>query len=259
MALLLLLRGIEMPKLKVSLIVFLLIPSVLFSQVDEIKRASSNRSSSGSASASGGSGGGDHSFAGDLAGDLFINFMFAGVVKAQQQRLGQKRDIPTTVSLDLLLQGAAQPSAYYILQPRIRGTWALFSTDFRINYLIEEDIEGPRHIRTNDWQALQLNLLNTRHVLLRLGGGVMQEAFGQDQSFPEWTAGFHFQPVISKYSGVAEYRSAEVRKEVSLFGQYRVFDRGYFHGFATAGCVYQKYYDNITTWGMQAGFVFKLY
>jgi hypothetical protein len=135
----------------------------------------------------------------------------------------------------------------------------LFSTDFRFNYLIEEDIDGIEYLRTNDWQILQINLITTRDLNVRIGGGVLQEAFNDRQSFPEWTAGFNYQALISRLGMVAEFRSSEPRKELSSFAQYRLFDRGSFHGFTTAGIVYQRYYGEVTTWGFQGGFMLRIY
>src|SRR4051812_10549089 len=105
-------------------------------QVSEIKSASSAHHSSGSASTGDGGGGFD------FLGNFMINIMFNGIVQAQTQMLARKHDVPTMVSLEMITQAAVQPASYYILNPRIRGNWALFSTDFRMNYLLEEGIDG---------------------------------------------------------------------------------------------------------------------
>jgi hypothetical protein len=226
-------------------------------QVNQIKSASSSHSSG---AVSGGYSGDSYNSAGSgFVADLIFNVMFGQVIQAQQQKLQRRHDVPTMVSFDLMVQAGAQPSVYYIVQPRIRANWALFSTDFRFNYLIEEDIDGPKHIRTNDWQILQLNLITTRTVTGRIGGGFIQEAYGGRNGFPEWTAAFTYQPHASRFGGMAEYRAANPRKEINGFLQYRIFDQRVVHGFATAGVVYQRYYQSITTWGMQAGLMLKIY
>lgn len=240
----------------VALLLFLSsVPLLSYSQVDAIKRAASSAGSAvikseGSSSSLQGSG---------VFVNLIFNLAFSEVVYAQQRRLEQKQNVPSTVSLDIMFQSAVQPSSYYILNPRIRGNWGLFSTDFRLNYLLEEDIDGVKHIRTDDWQILELNLVATRNATFRIGGGVMREAFGEERSYGEWTAALQIHPFNSRYGGGAEYRDAEVRKEVSGYMQYHLFDRGIVHGFATAGAAFQRYYDKINVWGMQGGLNLKLY
>jgi hypothetical protein len=225
-------------------------------QVARIKHASA---SSGS-SLSGGYSSGSDGYAGSgLMTDVMFNIMFGGVIEAQSHKLARRNDVPTMVSLDVMMQAAAQPSSYYIVQPRVRANWGLFSTDYRINYLIEDGIDGYKHIRTNDWQILELNLITTRDFIARIGGGVMQEKFEESRAFPEWTFGFHYQPILHRWGGYAEYRGAEVRKELSSFAQYRLFDHHILHGFATAGLLYQRYYSSITTWGFQGGLMLRFY
>jgi hypothetical protein len=239
-------------------LLLLLVSLPSLGQVNSIKSASSNSSggsSSGYTSGEGSSSGGGSFF----LVDLFFGDIIGGVAIAQQHKLQRKQHIPTLISLDVMAQVAAQPSAYYIINPRIRGNWGLFSTDFRLNYIIEEEFEGPVHIRTNDWQILQLNIITTRNVTARVGGGILYEAFSGGKSYSEWTAGFQYHPNESRLGAYAEYRGAEPRKEMNVFAQYNVFDRGRLHGFTTAGVVYQRYYESITTWGIQGGFMFKVY
>jgi hypothetical protein len=233
-----------------------LISFTAYSQVDQIKSASASHHSSGNSS--GGYSGDGAAGSGFLTNFLF-NIVFNQVIQAQQQKLQHRHEVPTMVSLDVMAQVAAQPSAYYIVQPRIRANWGLFSTDFRMNYLIEEGLHGATHIRTKDWQILQLNVITTRDINARVGGGVIQEAFGDRNGFPEWTAGFNYQPHSSRVGAMAEYRGSEPRKEVNACAQYRLFDNHAMHGFATAGLVYQRYYQSITTWGMQCGFLLRVY
>jgi hypothetical protein len=233
---------------------FLLMPFAAFSQVDQIKSSSSSHSSS-----SGGSNRSDGSGGSSFVGNFFFNFAVMQLIQAQQQKLQQRSDMPYIVSIDMIAQAAAQPSSYYIINPRIRGNWGLFSTDFRMNYLIEESADGIKHLRTNDWQIVEMNIVTTPDFLLRIGGGTMIEAFGGRNTFLEWTAGGQYQPRASKWGAVAEYRGAEVRKEVSGFAQYEVFDHRALHGYLTMGATYQRFYQTISTWGLQGGFVCKLY
>jgi hypothetical protein len=237
--------------LPVTFLLFLM-AGVAVAQVDEIKSASSSKGQ-GEARGGGSSGG-----SGNFMVDFFFQFMFAEMIKAQQQKVSRKHEIPSIISFDVMLQAAAQPSSYYIMHPRVRGNWGLFSTDFRLNYILEEDIDGVKHLRTNEWQVLQLNLVTTKDATVRIGGGMLYEAFEMKRSYPEWTAGVHIMP-FGKLGGVAEYRGSEVRKEVNAHFRYGFFERNRLHGYLTAGAVYQRYYSQVSVWGMQGGLVLSFY
>jgi len=232
-------------------IVFLFI-TCSHAQVDEIKGASSSKSS-------GETGGSSRGGGGAFVGDFFFQFMFGEMVRAQQNKLQQRHDIPSLVSFDVLLQTAVQPSSYYIVNPRIRGNWGIFSTDFRFNYILEEDIDGVKYLRTNDWQILQLNLITTRNVTFRIGGGVIYEAFGERNNYPEWTGAVHIRPFGEKLGGIVEYRGSEARQEVNGHLRYAFFEKGKLHGYLTAGAVFQRYYTQINVWGLQGGIAMSIF
>ncbi len=242
----------------------------IYAQVDEIKNASSSNSGSGGAK----SGSGDYNSdeggggcGGCGGGGIIIDFLFGGIAEWQSFKLRDNRErYPSMVSLDVMFQGAIKPSSYYMIWPRIRGNWGLFSTDFRINYLIEEDAEGFKHIRTNDWQVLQLNLVTSRFFTLKVGTGFLQEAFNTNEMFSESAFMlFVHAPDQTKSLGF-EYRfskdfetDANPRREFSVQYQHQLFSTGALHGYATVGGVYQKYYNVIEVWGVQAGLVFRIF
>ncbi len=128
----------------------------------------------------------------------------------------------------------------------------MFSTDFRVNYLIEEDIDGPKDLTTFDWQVIQLNVVTTKNVIGRVGFGVMNENFGTKQSIFESTFGLSILSNDHKLGGSLEYRVAKdfetdvtPRREISGSFEKQIFSTGSFHGFATLGVVYQRYYSDI--------------
>lgn len=231
-----------------------------FSQVDEIKSASkSNTERSGRGSSTDSNGG---------EGGFFVfDFFFEALPQWQSFKLREDRSrYPSMVSLDVMLQGGVKPSSYYLLWPRIRGNWGLFSTDFRMNYLIEEDIEGYKHIRTNDWQILQMNLITSRFITLRAGTGIMQEAFESKRSFNEtaFLLGVHApdqtKMVLFEYRFAKDWNTGlNPRREFSIQYQHQIFSAGSLHGNFSAGAVYQKYYNSIEIWGVQAGIVFRIF
>jgi len=244
------------PSILIFTFLMFLAGNSLFAQVNGIKSASSNYGSTSSVR----SGGSDAGYSGGyFVFDIFFNVVFGEIIRAQQNQLQRRHEVPGMISFEAMVQTGVQPSGYYLIHPRARVNWGLFSSDFRFNYLIEEGIDEVTHIRTNDWQILQLNLVRTRDVTFRIGGGIMTESYSGDKSFPEWTAALQFQPHTSKLGGVAEYRDAEVRTEVSAFAQYNLFNRAATHGFVTGGAVFQRYYNSISVWGMQGGLLFKFY
>ncbi|MFM8912201.1 MAG: hypothetical protein ACKOE6_04650, partial [Flammeovirgaceae bacterium] len=150
--------------------------------------------------------------------------------------------------------------------PRVRGYWGLFSTDFRFNYLLEESLTGNQDLGTFDWQILQLNIINTRHIIARLGGGMMQENFGGRGNFFESTYGVFGQSTNKKMGGTLEYRVAQdfisdriPRRELNLSFERRIFSHGYWNGYLMIGGVWQRYYERIGVWGIQAGIVFRIF
>jgi hypothetical protein len=228
-------------------------------QVDEIRSASNDNSSSGGEGSGRGSRGENVGF--------FVDFFFNGVVQWQAYKLESYRErYPSMVSMDIMFQGAVKPSSYYMLWPRIRGNGGLFSTDFRMNYLIEDDIDGYKHIRTNDWQILQLNLITSKYIMVRVGSGIMTEAFESKRRFNETSFMFDFHaPDLTKVIGF-EYRFAKdwntgvnPRRELSVQYQHQVLIAGALHGYLSAGVTYQKYYNSIEVWGMQGGLIFRIF
>ncbi|HEY3405556.1 MAG TPA: hypothetical protein VGK59_19370 [Ohtaekwangia sp.] len=242
----------------------LMLSSLLFSQavlaqVDAIKSASSGNSGSHSGSSDYSDDDGSDSELGFVLIDVFFTKLLPGVASWQQLKLEKKKVNPTVISFDVMLQSAIQPSSYYILNPRVRANWGLFSTDFRFTYLVEEDIEGYKHLRTDDWQILQLNIVTTRNVIARIGGGILHENFSGGKTFGEGTLGIHLQSNSQRLGGMIEYRWSEPRNEWNAQAQFRVFQSKAFNGYFTAGIVHQRYYDTVTAWGLQGGFMLRIF
>ncbi|HCW06208.1 MAG TPA: hypothetical protein DGG95_02460 [Cytophagales bacterium] len=234
------------------------------SQVNEIKSKSSSNASSKS-SGSSDSGSGSSACSGCSVNFYFELFKFVGATKAA--KLGKADSIHRIVSVETFFQGAIQPSSYYLFNPRIRGNWGLFSTDLRFNYLIEQNVgNGTSDLSTWDWQVLQLNLITSRNVTGRVGAGTLFETFGAKQTFFEWTTSFSFYSNDQKFIANAEYRlardyntSAVPRREINLSVEKMLFQSGAWHGYATLGGVYQRYYQSVSVWGLQVGLAFRIF
>ncbi len=111
------------------ILLFLSVAAV--SQVNDIKKRSSENSSRKSEGGHSGSSG---------SSNVAIFFdVFRLIGAAQSDKLHKADSIKRLVSLETFFQGAVQPSNYYLFNPRIRGNWGLFSTDFRVNYLLEDE------------------------------------------------------------------------------------------------------------------------
>ena len=228
---------------------------VLQAQVSEIKERSTGRSRSVETSSGGSSSTG--SFGGAFVAEIaFQSFQLFGVW--QEATLKKRAENENIVSLDLYLQTGIQPSSYYIVHPRLRANWGLFSTDFRFNYLIEEGVDGVEYLRTDDWQILQLNVLSFNNATFRVGGGILHEDFSGGKTFPEWTVAFQLQNNNRRVGGVVEYRTSEPRQEFSSHVQLRLVGTERFHVYGTGGLVFQRYYHTINVWGMQTGLMFRI-
>jgi hypothetical protein len=222
-----------------------------YGQVDDIKRESSQRSGGrreGSTYSSG------SAFAFDL-----VTFGIQGLIEWQTAKLQNRSNNPYLVSVDVIAQGAFQPSGYYILHPRLRANWGLFSTDFRMNYLIEESLEGLKHVRTTDWQVVQLNLVTERTVNFYIGFGFLKEEFNDNASFFEWSTAASVMPESLPIAFQVEYRHSDPRIELNGNVQYPVISMKSARLSFVAGCVYQRYYSSISVWGMQAGLMLKIF
>lgn len=234
----------------------LLVSSVAHAQVNEIKGASAGkgRSERGGRASSG------------AAAYFFIDFAVRTIIPWQMNTLQRRGEAPNILSLEVFGQAAIQPSTYYIFNPRIRGNWGIFLTDFRMNYMIEDKIGGPADLRTDDWQVLGLNLVNTRTVTARLSTGIMHEAFGDGKIFNESAAGISVMSPDQRIGGFGEFRwsrdfstGSNPRLEASVNVQRKLFDHNAMHMFATGGVMFQRYYNEINVWGVQAGFALKFY
>jgi hypothetical protein len=239
------------PLIVVLLLLSIMVPTRLAAQVGEIKTLSSG--SSGGHSEGGGGGGGGNV-------DIFFGVVqMAGMLEVwQREALRSKAENPDIISVEVYLQTAFQPSSYYIVTPRLRGNWGIFSTDFRLNYLLEETLDGVEYLRTTDWQILQLNVLALNNVTFRIGAGIITENFGEKKTYQEWTTAVQLLNKGHQFGGVVEYRWSAPRKEVSAHLQFKLFGTKHFHTFGTAGLMYQRYYSTVDVWGVQTGLLFRI-
>lgn len=198
---------------------------------------------------------------------MFFFFDMLRVLAVWQGNVLDKRDnVPQLVSLDVMMHAAVQPSSYYIFNPRLRGNWGILSSDFRVNYLLEQTVNGNSDLTTIDWQIVQLNFVNTKNVIVRAGAGFMQEQYADHLNFFESTVSSNLMFDDNKWGGFIEGRFAKdfstgaaPRREFNLHVQRQIFEAGPWHGMLTGGLQFQRWYSSINVWGMQGGFVLRLY
>jgi hypothetical protein len=220
-------------------------------QVSDIKKASSSRSSS---SENGGIGSATAAAAFEV-----LNLSVNALIEWQRVKLQDRAENPSIVSFEIMAVAAVQPSTYYIVNPRVRGNWGLFSTDFRLNYLIEEGLDGVRHIRTDDWQVIELNIITAPKVNFYVGWGFLHEAFGEGAYHNEWTTCLRISPSRTPFKVQAEYRHSVPRIEVNGNIQYPILTRAKSGIYLMVGGAFQQYYSSITVWGIQGGIMVKLH
>lgn len=245
----------------ITFMLMLMLASGLLAQVDDIKRKSSeNASKSSGSSESGSSSGG--------GGNLFGFINVTKLILVSQASILEKRDsVPRVVSFEVFAHGAMQPSNYYLALPRVRGNWGLFSTDFRFNYLYQQDQgQGYSDLSTIDWQVLQFNILNSKYVLAHVGFGTMYELFGAHQHFFEWTTGMSIMTNAQRLNFNWEFREAAdyqtgafPRREFNLSVEKQLFRAGRWRGYLTVGGLYQRYYSSVSVWGLQSGLTMRVF
>lgn len=244
--------------MRVICFLLIFVPFAALAQVGEIKKSSSaNSASHGTGAESGGSSSG---------ASFFFDIFFNGLGQWQKQRLQKESEQPSISSVEFYLQSAIQPSRYYVLWPRVRGNWGIFSTDFRINYLIEDDLDGYQHLSTSDWQIVQLNIIDSRYVTGRIGYGIMHENFSEGETFGEFGTMVFVHTPDHHVEGGLEYRVARdyatgavPRRECSVQLQRRVLSHGRLQGYVTGGGTFQRYYGATDVWGFTAGICMKIF
>lgn len=227
-------------------------------QVNDIKEASKSNSKGKSSGGDSGRGGGSN------INIFFVVDFFRFFGEWQKAVLDKADTVPGISNIELLANGAIQPSQYNIVNPRIRAKWGVFSTDARVNWLYEPSSKSS--LTSFDWQVIQFNFLNTRHANLRWGLGFMQENFGEHDSFFESAITGSYEFPRTGWGTFAEMRWAKdfetdavPRREFVLQAQRELTSQGAFHLYATGGLQFQRYYSSINVWGIQLGLVARFF
>lgn len=255
----------------IQLSVFMLLVSVVNAQVGDIKKQSdknssnknTNSGSKGNSAGSGSSGCSDDCFS--ACGAACTGFFIDLVIDGQSEYLSKKDDIPHMVSLDLMPHfGYVVSDESYIVMPRIRGNWAMFSTDLRYYSLIEKHSTWDFY-KTLDWQVIQINPVILQNFILRLGTGFMYENYSQT-FYNEHMLGFDL--LFNKDQMMVNFEerwaldynnNSTPRMETDIRFNYRVLETKSMDGYLMLGGQYQDYYSNVELWTTQLGFTFNIH
>jgi len=169
---------------------------------------------------------------------------------------------PFLKSIDLMLHGGYSINmGTYSVLPRIRGTYGLFSTDFRFNSLIEYNANKIEDYTIFEWQILQLNFVPVRAFNFRIGAGMLYEQY-TGKIYNENMIALGFQLLKSQMLIDLEGRACwdydsgnSVFQEVNLRLSQRIIKVGGTYIYAALGGVYQRYYPNIDIEGTTDFFI----
>ena len=259
----------------------LIVSNLSYGQVDDIKKGANSNKKQGSGNNQGvtgeSSGGKDSNEACveaccELIGSQVFQIMLAAIVEGQYTMLSASENDPTIRSFDFDPQGAYNPRyESYLILPRIRGTYGIFATDFRLNYLLGKGKNGTETFKTYEWQILQFNLVSLPHVNFRIGSGVYWQNYLSPepnegyvtQSFNEHAAELSIKFNNQKYITTASGRIAldynthnTVFSEFSLIQNIRFMQSPTMGGYFSFGINVEKYYETTKLLSIQAGLHF---
>jgi hypothetical protein len=249
--------------------------SNLHAQVDKIKDESdkNKKESEKLGDGTGDNGGSDGSPCLESCGETCFNSLTAfcfdlaisGMIDLHKSYLDEKDEIPLVTSFDFIPQFGYHPPSSLIAMPRIRGNWGLFSTDARFTSLIEITSNGTDFFNTIDWQVLQLNVLVTKPVVLRIGTGLMYETYSKS-AFSEHSIGLDVFLDDFKYRINNEFRIASdysngniPRIEGSTAFNYAVIQSDNLDAYVLIGVLYQNYYLYVPIWSCLGGMAFNFH
>ncbi|MBU0488915.1 MAG: hypothetical protein KKA07_18725 [Bacteroidetes bacterium] len=192
--------------------------------------------------------------------ELVASNMIPLMIDYQEELLNKRDLIPRTVSLDFMPHFSVDPTGSYCISPRLKGNWALFSTELRYNYMIQDQ----SFFGTTDWQFI-LNPLITEFIDMGVGTGIMYETssgeiFNESTAFMNGYINENRVTVGGEFRAALDYTSASVpRMEANFRVGYLVLNTPNFYGWLTTGFSYQEYYQTTQHFGILVGFSLNLH
>jgi len=189
--------------------------------------------------------------------DLGLQVMWAGMFSYHAMLLDKKTDVPEVVSLDVLLHAGYKPGNVTYLLPRLRANWGLFGLDARFQGLFERQLDTVVNFNTLD-VGFNFNLIMSRHATLRLGTGFALETY-RSRCRHEYTAQLEVRALDGRLQLDGEFRAAlsyqgpPSRLEGSGRVSYGLFRNDVITLYASAGVIYQRWFDTVNLWAPQVG------
>ncbi len=152
---------------------------------------------------------------------------------------------------------SAVRTEYGILLPRAQSGYGVFSTDLRMNQIIEVGNSFVSTYRTWDWQVLKARIIDWKHCSFSLGGGMVFEQYNNN-IFGEATAEFAFNFFKGRLYIPLEGRMAinegiVIRTEMSAIGNWLIHGGAHNSIFFSAGYAQQNYFQEVRTNGIVLG------
>lgn len=193
--------------------------------------------------------------------NVFYAELFLQSLKYHKILLEKKPVIQRVTSLDFAPTFATNNGNTFLMLPRLRGNWGLFSTDFRYSALFD----NTGFYNTSDWQVIQFNLGVEKTFNFRIGTGFMTEKYTRT-AFNEHTIALDLYLKENLITPSFEFRIAKdytngstPRIEVHAKCGYRFIKTDHLDGFLVGGLLFQQYYSKIDAMNIQFGLNFNLH
>ena len=189
---------------------------------------------------------------------VFINLFANGL-----QTYDENRDeYPRNFSFDVSFNAGFSMDNDLLMLPQLRGTYGVFRSDLRINYLAEFDNMAAEIYQTYDWQILQLRIPVIPEMSFGFGGGFMYEEY-TEQYFPEASLFCSFSGYENLYDVEFSFRYASdenttIRTETGIIGGLKTFRLPGLSVYTNLGFMYQNYYSEFSFFMITGGLSFSI-
>ena len=247
-----------MKKYIYTIIAVLLFNFTIYSQIDNIKLKSRGLRLGNDIGFNSGNNYGGAFFAYLLFRDLTILTIDA-MITHHYYLLENADDYPIAFSADYMPHFAFNSDNQYTMFQRIRGTYGVFSTDLRLNYLAEFSNMTVKSYSTLDWQIIQFSMYPSPNTNIRFGTGLMHDNYS-NLTFNEHSLGLELYFFDYQYWFTIDGRYAfdynrveEIYSELNFRASYRFFQSDHLNTYFTLGALTQNYYTTTHLSSIQAG------
>lgn len=153
-------------------------------------------------------------------------------------------------------QGAVR-TEYGVLLPRAQAGYGVFSTDLRMNQIIELGNSFIATYRTWDWQVLKARIFDWEHCSFSMGGGMLFEQYN-NEIFGEFTGEVALNYLDGRLYIPCEARIALeedviIRTELSASANWLIHGGRHESIFFSLGYAHQNYFQEVKVNGVLLG------